>query len=106
MIVTYKFEVVKRHRGRKEIEVSTPKPKVDNRKALQASRAARRLALAHFIERAIESGLLKDYADAAQRLGVSRARLTQIMNAVGMAPAAAERVLNPTPCAAPYHDSV
>jgi len=44
------------------------------------SRAARNLALAHHIERLIERGELRDYAHAAQRLGITRARMTQVMN--------------------------
>ena len=93
MIVNYKFEIVKRHRGKKEIEIGDAKPKVDRRKLLSASRAARWLALAHFIERAIAAGLLKDYADAARKIGVSRPRVAQIMNSMGIDPIAAERIL-------------
>ncbi|MCE9592954.1 MAG: hypothetical protein K8S98_02070 [Planctomycetes bacterium] len=44
------------------------------------SRAARRLALAYWIERKIEAGELADYAAAARLLGVSRARMTQVVN--------------------------
>lgn len=48
------------------------------------SRRARQLALAYAIDRAIESGELRDYADAARRLGVSRARISQIVGLLGM----------------------
>ena len=44
------------------------------------SRLARHLALAYAIDRAIEAGDVESYADAARRLGVSRARVSQIMN--------------------------
>ncbi|MCK6448926.1 MAG: hypothetical protein L6Q99_21230 [Planctomycetes bacterium] len=44
------------------------------------SRAARRLALAYWIERNIEAGNLADYATAARLLGLSRARMTQVVN--------------------------
>ncbi|MCK6446189.1 MAG: hypothetical protein L6Q99_07320 [Planctomycetes bacterium] len=44
------------------------------------SRLARRLALAYWIERQIESGALADYATAARLLGLTRARLTQVVN--------------------------
>ena len=44
------------------------------------SRAARMLALAHHVERLIEAGELTGYADAARGLGLTRARLTQVMN--------------------------
>lgn len=55
------------------------------------SRKARRLALAYYMERAIEAGLIKDYADAARRVGVTRARLTQILDLLVMT--VEERVL-------------
>ncbi|MCE9595033.1 MAG: hypothetical protein K8S98_12685 [Planctomycetes bacterium] len=46
------------------------------------SRAARRLALAYWIERKIEAGELVDYAAAARLLGVTRARMTQVVNMI------------------------
>lgn len=88
MIVKYKFEVERRRHGRKVMEEVAEAPKekkVASRTAAPpASRKARQLALAYYIERAVEAGLIKDYADAARRIGVSRARLTQIMDLLGM----------------------
>lgn len=54
-----------------------PPPVVHGR---EASRGARRLALAYWIDRKIEAGELKDYAAAARWLGVTRARVTQVAN--------------------------
>jgi len=45
----------------------------------RADRRARQLALAHWIERKIEAGELRNYAHAAAVLGVSRARVSQIV---------------------------
>ena len=50
------------------------------------SRAARMLALAHHIEQLIKDGELADYADAARRLGLTRARLSQLMNLLLLSP--------------------
>ncbi len=50
------------------------------------SRTARMLALAHHIERLIEAGELSGYAEAARSLGLTRARLTQVMNLLLLAP--------------------
>ena len=50
------------------------------------SRAAQMLALAHHIERQIDDGAFPDYAAAARALGVSRARITQVMNLLLLAP--------------------
>ena len=47
---------------------------------------ARRLALAHHIEALIERGELRDYADAARRFGLSRARITQVCDLALLAP--------------------
>ena len=48
--------------------------------APKVSRLARMLALGYAIDRQIEDGSLKDMATAARRLGLTRARLTQISN--------------------------
>ena len=47
---------------------------------------ARRIALAHHIETLIERGELRDYADAARRFGLSRARITQVCDLALLAP--------------------
>lgn len=47
---------------------------------------ARRLALAHHIEAQIAAGKLSDYADAARRLGLTRARITQLCDLTLLAP--------------------
>lgn len=57
------------------------------------SRLARMLALAHHIERLVEAGELAGYAEAARALGVTRARMTQVMNLLWLAPKLQERVL-------------
>ena len=44
------------------------------------------LALAHYIEQQIEDGTIPDYAAAARALGVTRARVTQLMNLLLLAP--------------------
>lgn len=41
---------------------------------------ARRLALAHYIERLIDAGELRNYAQAAAVLGITRARMSQLMD--------------------------
>jgi hypothetical protein len=57
------------------------------------SRAARTLALAHHIERMVEAGELANYSEAARALGLTRARLTQVMNLLLLAPEVQERLL-------------
>lgn len=60
---------------------------------LRPARVARRLALAHRIAADIEAGRYKDYADVARRHGLTRARLTQLMNLLLLAPDIQEEVL-------------
>ena len=57
------------------------------------SRAARMLALAHHVERLVEAGERTGYAEAARVIGLTRARLTQIMNLLLLAPMIQERLL-------------
>ena len=58
-----------------------------------ASRAARMLALASYIERQINAGAIPDYASAACALGVTRARLTQVMNLLLLSPELKTRIV-------------
>jgi hypothetical protein len=51
------------------------------------------LALAYYVERQIEAGTVRDFADAAKRLGLTRARMTQVMNLLQLAPVMQEDVL-------------
>ena len=51
------------------------------------------LALAHDIERRVRSGELDDLATAARAYGLTRARVTQIVNLTLLAPAIQEEIL-------------
>jgi len=53
----------------------------------------RLLALAHKVDDMIRAGKLKDLADAARACGVTRARMTQIMNLLLLAPEIQEQLL-------------
>ncbi len=55
-------------------------------KVVGTATIARRIALAHHIEDLIERGELRDYAEAAERLGLTRARVTQICDLALLAP--------------------
>lgn len=57
------------------------------------SRTSRMLALAHHIERLVDAGELESVAAASRALGLTRARLTQLMNLLLLAPAIQERLL-------------
>jgi hypothetical protein len=59
----------------------------------EPARVARILALALSIQRAIEAGVIQDQAEAARRLGISRARVTQISDFTLLSPRIQEAVL-------------
>jgi len=56
-------------------------------------RAARMLAMAHEIERLIAEGAFADRADAARKLGFTRARISQLLDLTLLAPDLQERLL-------------
>lgn len=66
------------------------KPQV--RRRVSPARVARMLALAHHVQEQIEAGLIADYATVAAALGVSRARLSQVMSLLLLAPEIQERI--------------
>ena len=56
-------------------------------------RAARMLALAHYVEGLVETGQVKGYAEAARQLGVTRARMSQVINLLNLSPRVQESFL-------------
>jgi hypothetical protein len=52
------------------------------------------LALAHHLQGAIDRGLVPDRATVARRLGLTRARVTQLLDLLLLAPDLKERVLH------------
>jgi len=57
------------------------------------SRTARLLALAYYVERQVEARAIKDYAEAARVLGMSRGRMTQVMDLRWLPSKAQEAIL-------------
>jgi hypothetical protein len=76
-------------RGRRKAFVPEAPPASVRRPA----RVAVMFALAHQIQRAIDRGELRDQAEAARRLGLTRARLTQLLDLTLLAPEIQERIL-------------
>ena len=77
--------------GRKELEAGAapPAPAAPGR----VPRVARLLALAHRLERLVRTGAVKDYAALARLGHVTRARISQIMSLLHLAPDLQEAVL-------------
>jgi hypothetical protein len=66
---------------------------VPDRKRGRPLRAARMLAMAHEIEHLIAQGAFADRADAARKLGFTRARISQLLDLTLLAPDLQERLL-------------
>ena len=79
-----------RSRGRKALEVGAPPaPSTPGR----VPRVARLLALAHRLEQLLRTGVVKDYTEAARLGHVTRARISQIMSLLYLAPDIQETIL-------------
>lgn len=57
------------------------------------ARIARQLALAHGLRLRLERGEFADFADMARQLGFTRARVTQLMDLLLLAPEVQEEIL-------------
>jgi hypothetical protein len=79
-------------RTRKVIEEGPP-PDADNTPAGTIPRISRLMALAIRFDRLIKAGEVTDQADLARLGNVSRARVTQIMNLLQLAPDIQEAIL-------------
>ncbi len=93
-------------KGRRRLRqgaVPPPVPVIPGR----VPRITRLVALAHRFAGLIESGEVADYADLARLAGVTRARITQIMNLLHLAPDIQEVLLDLPRTAQgrdPYHE--
>ncbi len=76
-------------RGREKRFEKEPPKEPEQRPA----RIALQLALAHRIQRAIEAGEVKDQAEAARLLGLTRARVSQLLDLTRLAPDIQESLL-------------
>lgn len=89
IVVTGKFHRVQRGHS-KAFNASAPAPPGPVRRP---ARVAISLALAHKIHQAIDRGHIRGQAEAARRLGLTWARLTQLLNLTLLAPEIQERIL-------------
>ncbi len=76
---------------------ATPPSRATHRDTGRIPRVTRMLALAHKIDGMIRAGELRDLADAARALGLSRARVTQLSALLLLAPEIQEAILDLPP---------
>jgi hypothetical protein len=77
-------------RGRKDLAVGAAPPELPPGRV---PRVARLLALAHRLDRLLRAGVVRDYAALARLGHVTRARISQVMNLLYLAPDVQEAVL-------------
>lgn len=82
-------------KSRKRMEIGHDEPPLETRgEAGRIPRVARLMALAIRLEGLLAEGVARDYADLARLGGVTRARLTQIMNLTLLAPDIQEELVH------------
>jgi len=86
---------------RRRADTEPPRPDL----VCRLPRVTRLLVLAHRVDDMIRAGEIRDWADAARVMGVTRARMTQIANLLLLAPPIQESILNLSP-AIRDHDAV
>lgn len=84
-----RFHVGRGLKSEKQVRKGGAKPVPE-----KVPRIARLLALAIHFDRLIREGKVKDYAEIARLGGVTRARVTQVMNLLNLAPLLQERLLS------------
>lgn len=80
---TWNVSFETQRKGQRVITTEKPSPALPEGRIPRISRL---LALAHHLERLVVTGAVKDYAELARLGNVSRARITQIMNLLLLAP--------------------
>jgi hypothetical protein len=79
---------------RLRVEAAAPEPAAIGSRP---PRVACLLALAHRFEQLVRTGAVRDYAEIARLGGVARARVSQILNLLALAPSIQEQILFLTP---------
>lgn len=87
---TWNINFETQRKGRRVITTEKQLPALP---AGRIPRISRLMALAHHFEQLVVSGAVKDYAELARLGMVSRARITQIMNLLLLAPDIQEAIL-------------
>jgi hypothetical protein len=89
VVVKSQFRIVRRRKGRKQIVPGDTPPKPRD----GVPRIARLMALAIRFDRLVRDGTVLDFAELARLGHVTRARLSQIMNLINLAPDIQEEIL-------------
>lgn len=91
MTIECAFHISRRSKGRQEIQVGES-PRMPCERG-RVPRVAKLLALAHRFEELLRRGEVADYSELARLGRVTRARISQIMSLLSLAPDLQEQVL-------------
>ncbi len=91
--IVLKGTLFRRQGRRVELSGNPPLPPEPRTPERKPAKVARMLALAHHLQRTIDNGLVADRAAVARRLGLTRARVTQLLDLLLLAPDLQARVL-------------
>ena len=91
MTIECAFHVTRRSKGRQEMQAGE-RPQMPCARG-RVPRVAKLLALAHRFQGLVQTGLVTDYAELARLGRVSRARISQIMSLLSLAPDLQEQIL-------------
>lgn len=95
LIIHAKFVLERKGRRRRQPlpEAETRPEPTSAKRSADVAEVARRLAEAHAFQRLLDEGKVKTQAELARQAGLTRARVTQIMNLLLLAPGLQEQVL-------------
>lgn len=94
MTVEYEFHIKRSDRGRKHVRKGSPSSRAaDSGGAGRVPRITRLVALAIRLDDLVRTGQVGSYAEIARLAGITRARVSQIMNLLNLAPDLQEAIL-------------
>lgn len=92
MTIECAFHIRRQNKGRKQVRGGAPAPRITLEPG-RVPRVAKLMALALRFEELVQTGKVKDYAELARLGQVTRARMSQIMNLLNLAPDIQEAIL-------------
>lgn len=90
---TFRINTQRNRHGRMSIHEGNAPAPVMTTYVAQPARIARVVAVAHHVDHLVRSGIAMSYADVGDLGGITRARVSQIVNLLHLSPAIQERLL-------------